>query len=103
MKPFENLELASYLALITGVTLDQISTKRGIVQSNLYEGNHIARTLMEHGLWGYADILIVSLLIGVLYISYRKILDRKNDLVFLLPLISGGIRLLVGVRNFTLI
>ena len=99
----EREEFASYLFLLLGVTIDQISTKVGISSYNLFEFNLISARLIELGVWGYTDTFICIMFIAITFLSYRLILEEKQKIVFAFPLITGIIRLLVGILNFTLL
>jgi len=103
MTRIEKMEIGSYLSLALGLMLDHLTTKLGIINHNLYESNYFARTLMEIGIWGYVDILLCILFICVTYQSYRILLEKKHSFMFFFPFISGFIRILIGVRNLTLI
>jgi hypothetical protein len=99
----EKIEMVSYLILVLGLTLDHLTTNFGINNHNLYELNVITRTLMEIGIWVYVDILVCILFIFTTYQSYRIILEKKYSFMFFFPFISGFVRILIGVRNLTLI
>ena len=95
-------ELASYSFLLLGISIDQFSTRLGLSRYNLVESNIFAARLMNFGVWGYYDLLVSLAFIGITYISYRKTLAMKNDLVFVLPVISGTVRLFAGLMNIVL-
>jgi hypothetical protein len=102
MMRIEKMEGVTYLILVIGLTFDHLTTNIGIADHNLYESNYFARTLMEFGIWGYVDILLCIIFIYATYQSYRILLDKKHNFMFFFPLISGVIRILVGVQNLTL-
>lgn len=99
----EKIEMVSYLILVLGLTLDHLTTNFGINNHNLYELNVITRTLMEIGIWVYVDILVCILFICITHQSYRILLEKKHTFMFFFPFISGFVRILIGVRNLTLI
>lgn len=102
MEHLENIETWSYITLILGVTLDNFTTKLGISNFNLYESNYITKSLMDLGLWSYFDILLCATFIIFSYKAYRILLQKQNKYMFIFPLISGSIRLLVGVWNISI-
>ena len=101
MSKIQQIEKITYLLLIGGFSLDHITTIIGIHYYSLYETNFIVRNLIDAGLWGITDLFICSILIIVL----RKVMDRDNSLQFLLllPMVSGILRLFVGLSNLFLI
>ena len=96
-------ELTSYLLLLLGVTVDQISTKIGLTREYIYESNTIAAHLIEHGVWGYTDLLICIIFIAITYLAQRVIQEEKQKILFVFPLISGTIRLVTGIINLALL
>jgi hypothetical protein len=102
MTQIEREEFTSYLFLVLGITLDQISTKIGLSNYNLLESNYITARLIDFGLWGYFDFLICTMFIAITYVSYRAFPEEKNKIVFAFPLITGVIRLLAGIMNLRL-
>ena len=102
MFEIEREEFASYLFLLLGITLDQISTKIGLSRYNLLETNYITSKLIDFGLWGYLDFLLCIIFIAVTYVSYRVFPEEKNKIVFAFPLVTGVIRLFAGILNFRL-
>jgi hypothetical protein len=103
MERLENIEACSYLALVIGVTFDHITTNLGITRFNLFEANYITKSLMDVGLWSYVDVLLCILFIVVTYISYRVILQKENNFMFIFPFISGLLRILISVWNISII
>ena len=99
----DKIEISSYFTLFLGVTLDHISTNRGISRFNLFEYNYIARILMEIGIWSYVDILLCIVIIYITNQSYHKILKKESKCLFIFPLLSGFIRLIVGILNISLL
>ena len=102
MSRIEKIEWVSYLILIIGFTVDHITTKVGMANHKLYESNMIARTLIELGIWGYVDIVICAIFIYVTYQSYRLLLQREHNYMFYFPLVSGLLRIMVGIQNISL-
>jgi hypothetical protein len=98
----DKLELSSYLLLILGVSTDQLSTRIGLSRYNLYESNVFAARLMDLGLWGYVDLFLCLFIIVMTRNLYKKHLEEKAELLFIFPLISGLIRLVTGLMNFSL-
>ena len=98
----DKLELSSYLLLILGVSTDQLSTRIGLSRYNLYESNVFAARLMDLGLWGYVDLFLCLFIIVMTRNLYNKHLEEKAELLFIFPLISGLIRLVTGLMNFSL-
>lgn len=102
MERLEDLETCSYLALILGVALDHVTTSLGITRFNLLEANIIAKSLMDLGVWGYVDMVLCLLFIMFSYLSYRKILQKQSNLMFVFPLSSGFIRLILSIWNVSI-
>ena len=103
MISLKRVEITSYILLLLGVGLDQVSTRIGLSQYNLIESNFIANRLITLGLWGYVDLALCTAFIIITHLSYRIVLEERNNLIFAFPFISGAIRLLVGLMNVTLL
>ena len=102
MKNFDNIEIYSYFTLLLGVTFDHITTTIGISKFSLLESNQITRTLMSVGLWSIVDVLICMLLITICHEAYRNLLKKQSNILFLFPLLSGSLRLLIGIWNISI-
>ena len=98
----ERSEIFSYFMLISGVIVDNNSTKIGISRHSLLESNILSKTLMDFGVWGYTDFFICILLILITYHTYHNILGKESKLVIIFPFIAGLFRLFIGVLNVTL-
>ena len=102
MEKIESIEGYSYTVLVVGTLLDQITTKIGLNRLNLHEANFIAKNLIGLGVWSYIDIAICALFIILSHKAYRIVLKRQNKMIFIFPLVSGSIRLLVGIWNISI-
>lgn len=100
MYKINRIDSLTYLALLLGLTIDQITTFIGINYFNLYEANNIARSLMNIGIWSYVDILICLIFIKLLQFIINRFKEGKILLIF--PLLAGIFRILVGISNLLL-
>lgn len=96
-------ENVAYTVLITGATLDQISTRIGLRFRDVYEVNPFARWLQSRGLWSVFDASFLLLLILQLYVILRVTKAREFNVLLLIPLIVGFVRLIIGVWNLQLL
>ena len=100
---FDNrIEQFSYLVLMVGTAFDQITTKIGLSKYGLCEANALTLSLMNKGIWTAVDILICFVFIVVLHQSYRIVLEKKSNFLFVFPVISGLVRLSAGFMNMSL-
>ena len=93
------IEWESYLLTITGVVLDQISTRLVLTSPYAYETNRYAVWMMERGLWLPIDVLLVSAIIAVPAILMRKWRFGGRWAVLFLPATFGALRFLSGIWN----
>lgn len=95
------IEKITYSLLIGGFSLDHITTIIGINYFQLYETNPLVNSLINAGLWSVTDFAICVMFIFLL----RKLVERDSRLqiVLLLPLFSGVLRIFVGISNLVLI
>lgn len=96
------IEKVSYLVLILGTMLDQISTRYALWFPHIYETNPTTVWLMTKNLWLFFDLIIVfvSILIShFLLVKFGKI--AKAGLSY--SLVLGALRLAVGLYNLSLL
>lgn len=101
--PLSHFELGAYLILVAGVVGDHISTGLALARDGIYESNPFAKTLMQNGLWGMADVALIILIIGASYLFLRVLNKSFAKYVLLFPALSGLIRIVVTLWNFSLI
>jgi hypothetical protein len=93
----------SYIFSVLGVSFDQYSTRLGLQHPLIYESNPVVRSLIEAGVWLYADILIL----GAILMICKLLVDRWSfpyrGVVFLGPLTYGLLRFFTGYSNMMLL
>ncbi len=96
-------DLLAYLLMIVGTLGDWISTTIGLAQPHIMEGNIVARSLMNKGLWMPVDMVLVVICIIVPYLV-NKFVDHPIAKAFLVcPLIAGLLKIGVSFWNMSLI
>jgi hypothetical protein len=98
-----NFELGSYILLVSGVVGDHTSTYLGLRKEGIYEKNSIALTLMQSNMWVTVDVLLISIIIACTYLGVRKFKSTSSRYLFILPGLTGVIRLGVAMSNFILL
>lgn len=82
---------------------DQITTRFGITNLNIIEINPTTLHLMDAGLWLYADIIAVFFTILVSYSIIKYWNFKHRDLIALMPLTYGVLKLVTGILNLHLV
>ncbi len=97
-----NLEKGTYITLVIGAFLDQLSTRIALTSPWLSEGNPYTRYLMGLELWLLFDIFFGLLIIGSCFVVLR-ILDFVNKrYILIVPYLCGSFRFLAGIWNLYL-
>jgi len=96
-------EIVSYIVLIIGVAIDQISTRIVSAYSHIYEVNPFARWLQANGLWLISDVSICILIILPLSIILQEKTLKGRHTLILAPMVVGFLRLILGISNLLLI
>ena len=96
------IELLAYATLIIGALGDWITTTIGLT-AGLVEGNNIASTLMNAGLWIPADLLVVAVCILIPFIVNRLVKTRAANIFYAFPLLAGLLKVGVSLWNMNLI
>lgn len=101
MTKIEIFEMISYIALILGTLLDQVSTRYALQFSWIYETNPRTVLMMSRGLWLPMDILSVIAGIVVPYLLLRR--KEVLNVTLLYPFVLGLMRAGAGVWNFGMV
>ena len=80
-----SFERVSYVLAAFGVFGDQLSTKIGLLNSNIVESNLVARFLMSFNVWFLFDFIILSVMIGSSYIFLRKSEVQNSYFILVFP------------------
>lgn len=91
-----------YLMPILGCAIDQLSTRIGLTNSNLYELNPRVTYLMVVGIWLYVDIAAVLITILVSYLVMKHWDFKYKRFILLFPLTLGLLKILAGINNIHL-
>jgi len=79
----------------------------GLQYSRIVETNPFVILLMRYGLWHIFDIVLVAIVIISMTLIEDDFLqnDRINELrlVYIFPILTGGVRFIVGIYNIFLI
>ena len=94
--------MAAYLLLLLGALGDWVSTTKGL-SVGLLEGNIMAASLMETGLWIPADLVMVGVCIIVPYLVNRLVKSRAAKILYMFPLVAGLFKIAVSLWNISLI
>ena len=94
--------MAAYLLLLLGALGDWVSTTKGL-SAGLVEGNTLAASLMEGGLWIPADLMMVGVCIIVPYLVNRLVKSRAAKILYMFPLVAGFFKVAVSLWNISLI
>lgn len=94
--------MAAYLLLLLGALGDWVSTTKGL-SAGLVEGNTLAASLMESGLWIPADLMMVGVCIIVPYLVNRLVKSRAAKILYMFPLVAGFFKVAVSLWNISLI
>jgi hypothetical protein len=90
------------LLLTLGVLSDWISTTIGL-NAGLIEGNFLAASLMEAGLWMPTDLLMAVLCMLVPYAGNKLTKNGAAKALYMFPLIAGVVRIVVSLWNLSLL
>ena len=98
------LETRGYAVMVFGAIADQVSTRIGLTHPDIYETNPVSRYLMGIGMWLPFDIIVISLMIGVLFVILRKWNWKYTHKCAILayPYTYGIVRLMAGIWNISL-
>lgn len=91
-----------YLISILGCAIDQLSTRIGLNDLNLYELNPRTAYFMAVGIWLYVDIAAVLITILVSYLIIKHWSFKYKRLILLFPLTYGLLKFLTGINNIYL-
>jgi len=94
-------EVAACLLLLLGALGDWVSTTQGL-SVGLMEGNMLAASLMETGLWIPADLVMVGVCIIVPYLVNRLVKSRAAKFLYMFPLAAGLFKVAVSLWNIGL-
>jgi len=89
----------TYLVSILGCSIDQLSTRIGLTNSNLCELNPLTAFLMATGIWLYVDIAAVLMTILVSYLIIEHWSFKYKRFILLFPFTFGFLKLLTGISN----
>lgn len=94
----------SFFIFSTGCLFDHFTTVYGLGIEGIYELNSVVITLQEHGLWEFSELIIISLgLFSALLSSKDETTPKMMKNCLLLLMVTGFIRLAVGLQNFAII
>jgi len=100
LKVIQNL---SYIFSLLGIFMDQVSTRLGLLNPLIFEGNPNVAWMLELGIWLPIDLTILAVMI----LSCKLIVDQWNfvnrRVVYFCPLTYGVLRLITGISNFLLL
>jgi len=95
-------EGVAYLAVVSGIVGDQLSTRLALSKPYNYETNLFTVANMQNGLWLPLDILLLALSIGIPALLMRRWSFEGRWAVLIFPLILGTIRFAATVWNLHL-
>ena len=100
LKVIQNL---SYIFSLLGIFMDQVSTRLGLLNPLIFEGNPNVAWMLELGIWLHIDltILVVMILSCELIVDHWNFVNRR--VVYFCPLTYGVLRLITGISNFLLL
>ena len=93
------LEKLSYVMPFVGCAADQLSTRIGLTNSNLFEMNALTTRFMALGIWLYIDLAAVLVTILVPYVLIGRLGFRYKRLLLLFPLTYSILKLMAGLSN----
>ena len=101
IKHFERL---SYILLIAGSILDHGSTVLGLsFGGNLAEANPVVRCMISSDLWLLFDLLMLTSIISLTHLAYRRWRNGNAWMLLAYPLVIGVARMAAGLWNLSLL
>ncbi len=96
-------EVAAYFTLVLGVLGDHVSTGVALAKQNVKEANPMALSLIQRGLWNWADLALILVSIFATYLILRAVRNPFSRVMLLFPAMAGVVRLVVTFWNLTLL
>jgi hypothetical protein len=97
------VEAFAYALMIIGVIGDHISTGIGLSRDYIKESNPVALNMMNNGTWIRNDIIFIGVSILAVFVFKRAIKNRSSNMILIVPIICGLIRLGVTLWNVSII
>jgi len=91
-----------YLMPVLGCAIDQMSTRIGLTNHNLFEKNLLTSYLLVERIWLYVDIIVVIIVVLVSYFLIKHWGFKHKQVIFFFPFTYGLLKLVTGFLNIYL-